>query len=62
LEERKEMVGLDPDRAPTIVAGAAILLESVGAFGLEEVQVSEADLLHGAALSTVGGGIRGETG
>ena len=62
LEERREMVGLDPDRAPTIVAGAAILLESVDAFGLEEVQVSEADLLHGAALSTVGGDIRGERG
>ena len=32
------------------------------AFGLEEVEISEADLLHGAALSAVGGGVRGETG
>ena len=62
LEERREIVGLDPDRAPTIVAGAAILLESIAAFGLEEVEISEADLLHGAALSLVGGGLRGETG
>jgi len=62
LAERKQTVGLDPGRAPTIVAGAAILLESMGAFGLEEVEVSEADLLHGAALSTVGGGPRGERG
>jgi exopolyphosphatase/guanosine-5'-triphosphate,3'-diphosphate pyrophosphatase len=62
LEERKQIKGLDPDRAPTIVAGAAILLGSMLAFGLEEVEVSEADLLHGAALSSVGGGLRGETG
>ena len=62
LEERKQIAGLDPDRAPTIVAGAAILLESMIAFGLEEVEISEADLLHGAALSVVGGGLRGETG
>jgi exopolyphosphatase/guanosine-5'-triphosphate,3'-diphosphate pyrophosphatase len=62
LAERKEIVGLDPARAPTIVAGAAILLESVAAFGLGEVEVSEADLLHGAALSGAGGSLRGETG
>jgi exopolyphosphatase/guanosine-5'-triphosphate,3'-diphosphate pyrophosphatase len=42
--------GLDPDRAPTIVAGAAILLEALDAFGLEAVEVARADILHGAAL------------
>ena len=62
LEQRKQIKGLDPERAPTIVAGAAILLESMVAFGLGEVEVSEADLLHGAALSSVGGGVTGETG
>jgi exopolyphosphatase/guanosine-5'-triphosphate,3'-diphosphate pyrophosphatase len=51
-EERREVAGLDPARAPTIVAGAAILLESMRAFGLEELEVSEADLLHGAALTS----------
>jgi exopolyphosphatase/guanosine-5'-triphosphate,3'-diphosphate pyrophosphatase len=50
LPERRELKGLDPDRAPTIVAGAAILLEAIRAFGLDEVEISEADLLHGAAL------------
>jgi exopolyphosphatase / guanosine-5'-triphosphate,3'-diphosphate pyrophosphatase len=50
LEERKQVRGLDPDRAPTIVAGAAILLEVMGAFDLEEVEVATADILHGAAL------------
>jgi exopolyphosphatase/guanosine-5'-triphosphate,3'-diphosphate pyrophosphatase len=50
LEERKQVTGLHPDRAPTIVAGAAILVESMRLFGLASVEVSEADILHGAAL------------
>jgi exopolyphosphatase/guanosine-5'-triphosphate,3'-diphosphate pyrophosphatase len=51
LEERRDTRGLDPDRAPTIVAGAAILVEVMGAFGLAAVEASETDILHGAALS-----------
>jgi exopolyphosphatase/guanosine-5'-triphosphate,3'-diphosphate pyrophosphatase len=47
---RREVKGLHPDRAPTIVAGVAILVEAMRAFGLSEVEVSEADILHGAAL------------
>ena len=50
LAERREVTGLHPDRAPTIVAGATILARSLHAFGLQEVEVSEADILHGAAL------------
>jgi exopolyphosphatase / guanosine-5'-triphosphate,3'-diphosphate pyrophosphatase len=50
LDERKKVTGLHPDRAPTIVAGAAILVESMRLFGLNSVEVSEADILHGAAL------------
>jgi exopolyphosphatase/guanosine-5'-triphosphate,3'-diphosphate pyrophosphatase len=50
LEERRRTRGLDPDRAPTIVAGAAILVEVMQAFGLDEVEASERDILHGAAL------------
>jgi exopolyphosphatase/guanosine-5'-triphosphate,3'-diphosphate pyrophosphatase len=50
LAERREIPGLDPDRAPTIVAGAAILVEAMEAFGLASIEVSEADILHGAAL------------
>jgi exopolyphosphatase/guanosine-5'-triphosphate,3'-diphosphate pyrophosphatase len=50
LDERKRVTGLHPDRAPTIVAGAAILVESMSVFGLTSVEVSEADILHGAAL------------
>ena len=50
LEERRNVRGLHPDRAPTIVAGAVILTESIRTLGLRDVEVSEADILHGAAL------------
>ena len=50
LEERRKTPGLHPDRAPTIVAGAAILLEALRLFDLREVEVSEHDILRGAAL------------
>ena len=52
LEERRQVTGLHPDRPPTIVAGAAILAESLRAFDLDAVEISEADILHGAALAT----------
>jgi exopolyphosphatase / guanosine-5'-triphosphate,3'-diphosphate pyrophosphatase len=51
LEERRDVTGLNPDRAPTIVAGATILVEAMRAFDLDQMEVSEADLLYGAALS-----------
>ena len=35
LAERVEIPGLHPDRAPTIVAGVVILIETMRAFGLE---------------------------
>jgi len=50
VAQRREVPGLHPDRAPTIVAGAGILLESMRACGLDEIEVSERDILHGAAL------------
>jgi exopolyphosphatase/guanosine-5'-triphosphate,3'-diphosphate pyrophosphatase len=49
-EERREVVGLHPDRAPVIVAGITMLIEALRAFGLDEVEVSEHDILRGAAL------------
>jgi exopolyphosphatase / guanosine-5'-triphosphate,3'-diphosphate pyrophosphatase len=54
LAERREVTGLHPDRAPTIVAGVAILVESMRAFRLDGMEVSEADILHGAALDAAG--------
>ena len=50
LAERRTVVGLHPDRAPTIVAGVAILLEALRAFALDRVEVSERDILWGAAI------------
>ena len=49
-DERRRVPGLHPDRAPTIVAGVALLLEVLAAFELDEVEVSEHDILRGAAL------------
>jgi exopolyphosphatase/guanosine-5'-triphosphate,3'-diphosphate pyrophosphatase len=51
VEQRREVKGLHPDRAPTIVAGAVILTESVRSLGLDEAEVSDRDLLHGAVLT-----------
>ena len=64
VEDRREVPGLHPDRAPTILAGAIILIESLRVFELDQVEASEADILHGAALDALsdGGDIRGETG
>jgi exopolyphosphatase / guanosine-5'-triphosphate,3'-diphosphate pyrophosphatase len=50
LAERREVPGLDPHRAPTIVAGVVVLTRTLAAFGLEEVEVSDRDILWGAAL------------
>jgi exopolyphosphatase / guanosine-5'-triphosphate,3'-diphosphate pyrophosphatase len=51
VEQRRHVAGLHPDRAPTIVAGAVLLIEAMRAFGLDEVDVSEHDILRGAALA-----------
>jgi len=54
VNERRNVPGLHPDRAPTIVAGAVILTESIRSLDLSEVEVSDRDILHGAALTTAG--------
>lgn len=50
LAERREVVGLRPARAPTIVAGAIILREAMAAFDLDWMEMSESDILDGVAL------------
>jgi exopolyphosphatase / guanosine-5'-triphosphate,3'-diphosphate pyrophosphatase len=51
LEERRRVPGLEPDRAPVIVAGGAILVATLERYGLGSIRVSERDLLDGAALA-----------
>jgi exopolyphosphatase/guanosine-5'-triphosphate,3'-diphosphate pyrophosphatase len=54
LAERREVTGLEPARAPTIVAGVIILVEVMRAFGLDRVAASEHDILWGVALEAAG--------
>jgi len=51
--ERREVPGLHPARAPTIVAGATHLVEALKVFNLDCTEVSEHDILRGAALEAV---------
>ena len=53
LSKRVEIRGLHPDRAPNIVAGVVILVETMRAFGLEQIAVSEHDILYGTAIAAV---------
>jgi exopolyphosphatase / guanosine-5'-triphosphate,3'-diphosphate pyrophosphatase len=51
LEERRAVPALEPERAPVIVAGGAILVAILDAYGLDGITASERGLLHGAALA-----------
>jgi len=51
LAERREVPALEPERAPVIVAGAIVLAETLDRFGLDAIDVSERDILDGAALA-----------
>lgn len=50
LERRREVVGLHPDRAGVIVAGALILESVLALAGLDSTVVSEHDILYGILL------------
>jgi exopolyphosphatase/guanosine-5'-triphosphate,3'-diphosphate pyrophosphatase len=51
LEERRRVPALAPERAPVIVAGAAIVVQLMQAYALDELETSVSDLLDGAALT-----------
>jgi exopolyphosphatase / guanosine-5'-triphosphate,3'-diphosphate pyrophosphatase len=51
VAERRELPGIEPDRAPVIVGGAIVVREALRHFGLDELRVSEHDILDGAALA-----------
>jgi exopolyphosphatase / guanosine-5'-triphosphate,3'-diphosphate pyrophosphatase len=47
----REALGVEPGRASVIVAGAAILVQIIETYGLDGIEASERDILHGAALA-----------
>jgi exopolyphosphatase/guanosine-5'-triphosphate,3'-diphosphate pyrophosphatase len=49
-QERRRVAGLEPERAPVIVAGAVIVREVLTRYGLDSLEASEHDLLDGVAL------------
>jgi exopolyphosphatase/guanosine-5'-triphosphate,3'-diphosphate pyrophosphatase len=51
IAERRRLRPLDPERAPVIVAGAVIAREVLSFFGLDALEISERDILDGAALA-----------
>jgi exopolyphosphatase/guanosine-5'-triphosphate,3'-diphosphate pyrophosphatase len=51
VAERRRIRPLDPERAPVIVAGAVIAREMLEFFGLDVLEISERDILDGAALA-----------
>jgi exopolyphosphatase / guanosine-5'-triphosphate,3'-diphosphate pyrophosphatase len=53
VAERRTIRPLDPDRAPVIVAGAVIAREVLAFFELDRMEISERDILDGAALAAV---------
>lgn len=55
LALRRDVPGLDPARAPVIVAGAAMVAQILQSAGLGEVVVSERDILDGIALAIARG-------
>jgi exopolyphosphatase/guanosine-5'-triphosphate,3'-diphosphate pyrophosphatase len=50
-EERMRVSGIEPGRAPVIVAGIVVLREVMTAYGLADIEVSERDVVHGAAFA-----------
>jgi exopolyphosphatase/guanosine-5'-triphosphate,3'-diphosphate pyrophosphatase len=54
LAQRRTVPGLEPARAPVIVAGLLVLGCVLDRFGLADAIVSERDILHGAALLAAG--------
>ena len=54
LARRRHVRGLEPARAPVIVGGLVVLREVMARYALAEIEASERDILHGAALAAAG--------
>jgi exopolyphosphatase/guanosine-5'-triphosphate,3'-diphosphate pyrophosphatase len=55
VEQRRHVVGLDPDRAPVIAAGMLILDAIVELAGTDGYTTSEADILEGIVMDAARG-------
>ena len=55
VEQRRHIVGLDPDRAPVIAAGMVILCAIVDLAGTDGYTTSEADILDGIVMDAARG-------
>jgi exopolyphosphatase/guanosine-5'-triphosphate,3'-diphosphate pyrophosphatase len=51
VDELRAVRGMHPERAPVITAGAVVVREILLHFGLLGLEVSEHDIMHGAALA-----------
>jgi exopolyphosphatase / guanosine-5'-triphosphate,3'-diphosphate pyrophosphatase len=51
VDEIRRLRGMHPERAPVIVAGTVVVLETLRLFRLDQLDVSERDIMHGAALA-----------
>jgi exopolyphosphatase/guanosine-5'-triphosphate,3'-diphosphate pyrophosphatase len=54
LAQREDVAGLHPARAGVILPGIVILTEVMNLFGVDRVEVSEHDILRGAAMALSG--------
>ncbi len=59
LAERRDVTGLEPDRAGVIVAGAIVLQSALAYAGLSSTLVSEHDILYGMMLDPFDNGEAG---
>ncbi len=50
LADRRALPGIEPARAPVIVGGVVVVREVLRAYGLTEIEASEADILDAAAV------------
>jgi exopolyphosphatase/guanosine-5'-triphosphate,3'-diphosphate pyrophosphatase len=51
VAEIRALRGMHPGRASVIAAGAVVVRETLAHFGLNALEVSEHDIMHGAALT-----------
>ena len=61
VARRREVVGLHPDRAAVIVAGALIIEIALALAGLDSTVVSEHDILYGILLESFSASVLAET-